>query len=96
MRLASGIGVLLWLLISGCGAALAADGDGGRSQTSQNEGWRYADGPQAGAEAPEFDDAAWTGIRLPHTWNADDAFDKRKPYRRGEGWTRRPSKRLHS
>ena len=89
MRLASGIGVLLWLLISGCGAALAADGDGGRSQTSLNEGWRYADGPQAGAEAPEFDDAAWTGIRLPHTWNADDAFDKRKPYRRGEGWYRR-------
>ena len=89
MRLASGIGALLWLLISGCGAALAADGDGGRSQTSLNEGWRYADGPQAGAEAPEFDDAAWTGIRLPHTWNADDAFDKRKPYRRGEGWYRR-------
>ncbi len=89
MRFASGIGVLLWLLIHGCGAALASDGDGGRSRTSLNEGWRYADGPQAGAESPAFDDAAWAGVRLPHTWNADDAFDKRTPYRRGEGWYRR-------
>ncbi|HRN62727.1 MAG TPA: glycoside hydrolase family 2 TIM barrel-domain containing protein, partial [Luteimonas sp.] len=63
--------------------------DGGRLRTSLNEGWRYVDGPQAGAEAPGFDDAAWAGIRLPHTWNAGDAFDKRKPYRRGEGWYRR-------
>ena len=89
MRPASGIGVLLWLLISGCSVALAADGDSGRSRTSLNAGWRYADGPQPGAESLGFDDAAWPGVRLPHTWNADDAFDKRKPYRRGEGWYRR-------
>ena len=32
-------------------AARAAEGEGGRSRTSLNEGWRYADGVHAGAPA---------------------------------------------
>ena len=89
MKRASGIGMLLMVLICGCNVAIAADEGHGRSRISLNEGWRYVDGSQPGAEAPGFDDAAWTPIDLPHTWNAEDAFDKRKPYRRGEGWYRR-------
>ena len=60
-----------------------------RERLTLNQGWRYADGVQSGAQAPAFDDAGWTAVALPHTWNAHDGFDKRKPYRRGEGWYRR-------
>ena len=80
----------LWSLLA-CNTALAhpSGDDGVRSRTSLNAGWRYADGAQPGAERAGFDDSAWASIELPHTWNARDAFDKRTPYRRGEGWYRR-------
>jgi beta-galactosidase len=50
--------------------------------------WRYAPGPVAGAETVGFDDRGWAIVRVPHTWNAVDAFDKAPGYRRGEGWYR--------
>jgi len=88
-----GTGGLLPVLLCGLlclpGVAHAGGDEGGRSRTLLDEGWRYADGAQAGAEAPAFDDRDWQKISLPHTWNAKDAFDKRVPYRRGEGWYRR-------
>lgn len=89
MTRAGGIGGLLLVLLCATASAQAAGDAGGRSRESINAGWRYADGPQAGAEAPAFDDGGWRAMDLPHTWNADDAFDKRTPYRRGEGWYRR-------
>ncbi|HUP44701.1 MAG TPA: glycoside hydrolase family 2 TIM barrel-domain containing protein [Thermoanaerobaculia bacterium] len=54
-----------------------------------NEGWRYAPGPVERVEEPAFDDSAWEGVHLPHTWNAIDAFDKTSSYRRGVGWYRK-------
>src|SRR5688572_8824969 len=42
-----------------------------------NEGWTYSDGNIE------------QRVNLPHTWNAVDAFDKTKPYRRGTGWYRK-------
>ncbi len=84
-----GLPVLLCGLLCLSGAAHAGVGGDGRSRNSLNDGWRYADGAQAGAEAPAFDDGSWQPIALPHTWNAHDAFDKRVPYRRGDGWYRR-------
>ncbi len=54
-----------------------------------NEGWRYAPGPVERAEAVDFDDAGWERVDLPHTWNAEDAFDKSRAYRRGVGWFRK-------
>lgn len=68
-------------------ASLAPDSP--RVSASLAADWRYVDGDPAGAQAPEFDDAGWRQVSLPHTWNADDAFDKRHPYRRGVGWYRR-------
>lgn len=62
---------------------------GARTLTAIDEGWRFAPGAQAGAAAADFEDARWQRVGLPHSWNADDAFDKRQPYRRGEGWYRR-------
>lgn len=68
-------------------ASLAPDSP--RVSASLAADWRYVDGDPAGAQAPGFDDAGWRQVSLPHTWNADDAFDKRHPYRRGVGWYRR-------
>jgi hypothetical protein len=39
-----------------------------------NDGWRMATGEIAGAERPEFDDAAWKSVTLPRAWNEDEAF----------------------
>ena len=35
-----------------------------------NTGWRFVQAPDlVGAEAPAFDDAHWSPVELPHTWN---------------------------
>jgi beta-galactosidase len=54
-----------------------------------NEHWRYAPGELQGAEAPAYDDRAFTVVNLPHTWNAEDAFTESLDYRRGIGWYRK-------
>jgi beta-galactosidase len=35
-------------------------------------GWRFHRGDAAGAERPEFDDAAWRLLDLPHDWSIED------------------------
>ncbi len=73
------------------GAAAAAGGlqTTVRLRTTINDGWRYADGDAADAQAPGFDDRTWLGVDLPHTWNTDPAIAESLEYRRGVGWYRR-------
>lgn len=40
-----------------------------REPVSLGETWRFQLGDPAGAAAPEFDDAAWSRVRLPHDWS---------------------------
>src|SRR4051812_4737344 len=40
--------------------------------------WRFIKGDVAGAEAAEFDDSAWTSIRLPHDWAISGPFNPRE------------------
>ena len=61
-----------------------------RIEYTVNDGWRYADGPAPGAEAPTYDDDSWERVSLPHTWNRDAATAESPDYRRGVGWYRRP------
>ncbi|KRA75025.1 beta-galactosidase [Caulobacter sp. Root656] len=58
----------LFLALSGPAAAAS------RIDRPFNDGWRMATGDIAGAEKPEFDDAAWKPVTLPRTWNEDEAF----------------------
>ncbi|PAP76428.1 glycoside hydrolase family 2 protein [Rubrivirga marina] len=67
----------------------AASASAQRTQTSLNDAWRFWNADAPGAEAPAFDDGAWDRVDLPHTWNAEDAFDDEPGYRRGAGWYRR-------
>jgi beta-galactosidase len=54
-----------------------APGSGAMSSRRINfdRGWRFHKGDVAGAERPEFDDAGWTAVRLPHDWAIDGPFD---------------------
>jgi len=45
-----------------------------RAEFTFNDGWRMATGEMAGAEKPDFDDAAWKPVTLPRAFNEDEAF----------------------
>jgi beta-galactosidase len=51
--------------------------------------WRFLKADAPGAQAPDFNDAAWERIAIPHTWNAQDGQDGGNDYYRGIGWYRR-------
>ncbi len=38
--------------------------------------WRFANGDVAGAEKPEFDDARWQAVNLPHDFTIYGPFEK--------------------
>jgi beta-galactosidase len=79
-------GLLLSLAVASPGAAAAAPL---RHVTPLASGWRFLRADAPGAEAPGFDDRAWTRVSVPHTWNAQDGQDGGDDYYRGVGWYRR-------
>ncbi|HWM29551.1 MAG TPA: hypothetical protein VNQ14_13910, partial [Woeseiaceae bacterium] len=66
------------ILLAGClpGIVAGADSpDEPRQKISLNAGWSFSlDAPDAGS---------WQPVDLPHSWNATDGRDKKKPYHRG-------------
>ena len=65
-------------LLFACASPIAFAASGGSSSRellSLAPDWRYADGDHADAQSPGFDDSGWQQVTLPHTWNADDAFE---------------------
>ncbi|WP_415907697.1 sugar-binding domain-containing protein [Oleiharenicola sp. Vm1] len=63
-----------------------------------NADWRFTKSDPAGAAAPGFDDAAWTTVTTPHTFNDVDTFDNWSlPGHRGEQeqWSGRTWYRKH-
>ncbi len=75
--------LLLALLLLVGGHASAS-----RQVTSLDDGWRFLRADVAGAGDNDFDDAAWSAVRLPHTWNGVDG-EAGGAYYRGPGWYRR-------
>lgn len=51
--------------------------------------WKFLRKDQTGAQATAFDDASWSEVKLPHTFNATDGQDGGNNYYRGVGWYRR-------
>ena len=76
--------VLLLLLL---GAAPAQAAGTSREAAVLSSGWLFAEGDHPGAAEPSFDDAGWTRVTLPHTFNAGESGDG--DYYRGPGWYRR-------
>ncbi|MFF7335040.1 glycoside hydrolase family 2 TIM barrel-domain containing protein [Streptomyces sp. NPDC008150] len=60
-----------------------------RTRLDLNSGWRFHRGDITGAQAPAYDDSAWSTLDVPHTWNAQDGADGGGNYYRGVGWYRR-------
>jgi beta-galactosidase len=47
-----------------------------RAEFSFDIGWRFIREDVAGAEKPAFDDAAWSAVSTPHTYNDTDTFNR--------------------
>ncbi|MCX5683753.1 MAG: beta galactosidase jelly roll domain-containing protein, partial [Planctomycetota bacterium] len=54
-----------------------------------NGDWKFIQQDVAGAEAPDFNDASWEAVQIPHSWNitAGQKGDK-KAFYTGIGWYR--------
>lgn len=73
-----------------------------RQTTLFDAGWKFHRGGAQRAEQPEFDDAAWRTIDLPHDWSVEDGPGAASPFHRdaigqvstgftsgGTGWYRK-------
>ncbi len=58
-----------------------------RIDTLIDRNWKFYKGDVSGAQMPSFDDANWTKVTLPHTWNNIDG-ENGGNYYRGIGWYR--------
>ncbi|MFI6099882.1 glycoside hydrolase family 2 protein [Lentzea sp. NPDC051213] len=81
--------VLLSAMFVGTPTASAYEPPVARQQVGLDAGWRFLRADAAGAEAPGFNDSAWTQVTVPHTWNAADGQDGGSNYYRGIGWYRK-------
>jgi beta-galactosidase len=75
---------LLWLLATHAALAESA----ARVTTPLDVAWHFHRADAPGAQAPDFDDAAWPIVTLPHTYNAVDG-EAGGAYYRGPAWYRR-------
>jgi beta-galactosidase len=50
-----------------------------RIRESFDFGWKFRCGDCPGAEAPEFSDADWRTLDLPHDWSIEGGFDEQAP-----------------
>ena len=50
-----------------------------RSTTSFDSDWRFLKADAPGAEAPEFADASWRTLNVPHDWSIEGPFDQNNP-----------------
>ncbi len=79
---------MLRRLFALCGLLVALQAHAARITTPLDGAWRFQRADVAGAEAPGFNDAAWTTVTLPHSYNAVDGETGGTPYR-GPAWYRR-------
>ncbi|MFI5096474.1 MAG: glycoside hydrolase family 2 TIM barrel-domain containing protein [Candidatus Acidiferrales bacterium] len=85
---------------TGSGFALASsDGIAPRIRETFDFGWKFCKGDISGAQDPEFSDAHWKDVALPHDWSIEGPFGEKEPagvsggyLPTGVGWYR---KRFH-
>ena len=88
------LAVLLPVALPGAGGVATIRVQQERRQNF-NDGWRFWKGDAPGAEAPDFQDAAWREVRLPHDWAIEGPFDSKfNPHTgglpiSGTGWYRK-------
>ena len=50
-----------------------------RTTISFDSDWRFLKADAPGAEQPEFADAAWRTLDVPHDWSIEGPFDQKNP-----------------
>jgi beta-galactosidase len=81
---------LFFITIALAALTLAAHPTSPRAKYNFNSYWKLLVDDPTGAEKPDFNDAEWTNITLPHAWNEDDAFRKDiKDLSTGIAWYRK-------
>ena len=97
LRITNALALLLLALACTPGAARAQGRPRpARVTASFDSDWRFFKGDAPGAESPEFDDAAWRRLDVPHDWSIEGPFDERNPTGKdggylpaGVGWYRK-------
>jgi beta-galactosidase len=79
--------LLLWLIVSYVSAYTPPASN--RVLINIDTSWKFNRADAANAQTSAFNDAAWTTINLPHTWNNIDGQDGGGNYYRGVGWYRK-------
>ena len=73
----------------------ARGGMGGRIRDSFDFGWKFFKGDAPGAQQPNFADASWRDVDLPHDWSIEGPFSEKPAVARGAslpmgiGWYRK-------
>jgi beta-galactosidase len=60
-------------------ALLSADNSAARTRDSFDFGWKFFKGDAPGMQQPEFDDANWRDVDLPHDWSIESPFGEKEP-----------------
>jgi beta-galactosidase len=66
-------GASLLLMVAALEAAILPPA--GERRVSFDHDWRFMKGELPGAEAADYDDAAWRGLDVPHDWAIEGPFD---------------------
>ncbi len=67
------------LALLGGVAALGLSAPSRADTRSLDRDWKFSRGDFAGAERPNFDDAAWRTLDVPHDWSIEGPFDPLNP-----------------
>jgi beta-galactosidase len=57
-----------------------------RTVSSFDAGWKFLKDDPKGAEQPDYMDAQWRVLNLPHDWSIEDSYDRSNPSGRGGGY----------
>lgn len=71
------IGITAFLILfSGCGGAFAETNAEGRIVKDFDFGWKFLKGDMKEAQRPDFDDARWRSVDLPHDWSIEGPYSQ--------------------
>jgi beta-galactosidase len=97
LNTAAQAGIVSQLKLDAASAAAAPDEVATERRKTFDDGWRFSRGDIAGAHLPDFQDAAWNAVDLPHDWSIAGPFDEDDPsggqggyLPTGIGWYRKP------
>jgi beta-galactosidase len=94
-RAVGAAGVLSTLEPTGQAAAKEPPASGGRVRDTFDFGWKFFKGDAPGAQQPDFADANWRDVDLPHDFSIEGPFSANTPSREGGylpmgiGWYRK-------